>query len=502
MAELRMPNFGADWINALEGGIQRGRANREQNAMSYAGQAFAAGDHDAGENRLLQEGMTRQAGEFSELARARQTRTTQRNVATAMQNAGPNATQVQRSQAGADAALAGGDTEQYTQMIAQVNAGTRETREQFVQSMTFVAQQAQALQQVPEANRMQAAIQAIQGTPFDNPQIRAQIEQLGADGRITNEELSGLSAQVLTVRDQIDLRNDQRDFDEQRRQFGMNYNLQSRQVAAQEAVAQREATGELTYNQRRIASDQHNQRIRAVEGDLGILRPALPYANVVVRANGDPEQMRALGLTVSDMRAADIRLLRGAARAGTGPGVLTQAEVLGTLSTSLQQQVREQGAFFDASRVTLAPEDRLTLARLVHQNANEASRASWEQYGSATAILPPGSPRTGFNAPTLPHWEDMGQLNSSAGNYQVGRDYITRGGRRYNYAAPGEWVYRGEQQQPAGAQAPSQPQQSAPTSFSTMSRAQLERYSPQQITAMTPQQRAAFLARAREVRGQ
>lgn len=492
MPDIQVPDFGANWINALDAGRQRGTQMRQQNALNYAGQAFAAGDYDAAENRLLQAGMPQEAGQYGELAQARRTRTAQRNIAAAGQNATGNPGQ--RARAMADAALAEGQTDQWAQMLDASRNWTQGQIQLAQQTAQLIASRAPALKQLPMEQRTAAAIQELQSIGADESAIE-RIRQLGADG-LTDAEIDAETQGALSFAEQLTQRNNERDFNEQRRQFGLSYGLEARRTAA----AEREASGVLPYPQLRVAVNQHNSNIRAIEENLGILRPALPYANLITRTNGDEVAIQQGGMTGTDMRVADTGLLRGAARSQTGPGVLTQPEVLQTLTPTLQSEIRRQGQFFDPNSVSLAAADRVALSRLVIQAASDTSRQAWQQYDSSLAILPPGQDSAAFNTPTLPHWEDMGQLNSPNGDYQLGRDYITRGGRRYTYATPGNWVYRGRQAQPQQPAAASQPQQ--PTSFATMTREQLERYSPQQITAMTPQQRAAFIARANQLRGQ
>lgn len=219
MPDIQVPDFGANWINALDAGRQRGTQMRQRNALSYAGQAFAAGDYDAAENRLLQEGMPQEAGQYGELAQTRRQRTAQRNIAAAGQNA--TGTPGQRARVMADAALAEGQTDTWAQMLDASRNWTQGQIQLAQQTAQVIASRATALKQLPQEQRLAAAVQALQEVGADESAI-ARIQQLGADG-LTDQEIDAEAQSALSFAEQLEQRNNERDFNEQRRQFNLSY---------------------------------------------------------------------------------------------------------------------------------------------------------------------------------------------------------------------------------------------------------------------------------------
>ena len=196
-----------------------------------------------------------------------------------------------------------------------------------------------------------------------------------------------------------------------------------------------------------------------IKDKLGNARAAIPYASGVINNRGNPP-------VGSNPRMADVQLLRAAARAQTGPGVLMESEVFGTLSPSLQQEIRNKGAYFDASQVTLTPQDRLALARNVAQGAADASGDLWRLYDSTKGTLESyGVPlkEAGILAPDMPHPDDMPALNSSLKKYEVGKQYQGPTGRIYKFKGAGNWEFVREaaptyyNNQNGGAQQPGKP---------------------------------------------
>lgn len=218
MPDIQVPDFGANWINALDAGRQRGTQMRQQNALNYAGQAFAAGDYDAAENRLLQAGMPQEAGQYGELAQARRTRTAQRNIAAAGQNATGNPGQ--RARAMADAALAEGQTDQWAQMLDASRNWTQGQIQLAQQTAQLIASRAPALKQLPMEQRTAAAIQELQSIGADESAIE-RIRQLGADG-LTDAEIDAETQGALSFAEQLTQRNNERDFNENVRQFNIS----------------------------------------------------------------------------------------------------------------------------------------------------------------------------------------------------------------------------------------------------------------------------------------
>lgn len=200
---------------------------------------------------------------------------------------------------------------------------------------------------------------------------------------------------------------------------------------------------------------------------LGIMRPALPYARIVAQHNGDTRNVQGV-----NARMSDVALLRAAARAQTGPGVLTESEVFGTLSPSLQQALTQNRAYVDIAQTVLSPRDRLALANYVQRAAGDAQRQVWQTYQDYGTRLGRGgaSPDDmGIAAPPIPHPDDESALRRMIPTEdKVGSRAVTPSGRVYSYEGQGNWIYRdmyGRTQGQSG-QAPAPQSQGAAPSIS------------------------------------
>lgn len=195
--------------------------------------------------------------------------------------------------------------------------------------------------------------------------------------------------------------------------------------------------GKPTIAELRQLNNTYEDDVRAITQNMGNLRNSVGYASSVIASRGAPPPGE-------NARLSDVRLLRAAARADTGPGVLTESEVFGTLSPSLQQDIRKQGAYFDATRVNLTPQDRLALAQNVLNGARSTSNDLWRRYEGMSSVLEGagvGLNDAGITAPEFPHPDDMAALNSPRGQYEVGGTYRGPSGRVYQYNGPGRWQF-------------------------------------------------------------
>lgn len=418
MADIFTP-----FMSGFQFGNQQGEDRRRRNAMSDAGRLYAAGDGDGAENALIAAGLPEEAGQFSQLAQARTRRRSRTAVASAVQGI---TDPTQRAQAGATAAYGAGDVELGADFDQHWSTLDTQGRERAAQRTAQISSIAGSLLNVPVEQRPQAAMQAAIAAGI--PEADAQ-QFIGQITDWSDQSIQGIQQRTLTAAQQMDFRyRQERDVVEDR--------FRERSLSIQ---ARNAGGAPLTFTQRNQLRQQYTSGQGRIQESLGIMGPALPYAMLLLRGNG-----QAPGLSPNDQRLRDIGLLRGVARAQTGPGVLTQAEVLSTLTPSLQQQIRQQGAFFDPSRITLTPEDRLSLARAVLQSARTAQRDSWDLYESATAVLPEGTAadEVGLIAPRMVHPDDVAALTSSARNdYQVGREYTAPSGRTYRYTGPGAWEF-------------------------------------------------------------
>lgn len=334
-------------------------------------------------------------------------------------------------------------------MYEQASAIRQQIREEYNQNIQLFASAANQLLQMPEAQRMPAAQAMIQNDPrFANSreQLLGQLQQMDADhsGTLSDAELQGFRTTVMTVGEQVNLemqraevahRAEREAVDDRHWQAG--YDLQREQMLR--------STGDvpLTPQQRRLVrNDEVSYQDQAVE-NLGNMRMVLPYADLVTQGGGTPP-----GMNSTQVRLNDVALLRAAARAQTGVGVLTESEVMGTLSPSLQQELRTRGAYFDESRVNLSPEARAALADFVNRSSQWVQRQAWNHYEGTERQLPGGTTMdsAGIPLPRLPHPDDIEALRNTeigaragATRLQVGDIRATQGGRRYRYLGPGNW---------------------------------------------------------------
>lgn len=265
-----------------------------------------------------------------------------------------------------------------------------------------------------QRQRWQAAIDALP------PEQRAEALALGADGYDT----------YLTNRRQQD--NADRSYNLQVAQLGEtirnnNLDYQAR-AGAQFAMP--------TLAEARQWTNSYNDDVQSTLRDLGNLRAVIPYASQVVASGGEP---------TGNFRMSDVALLRAAARAQTGPGVLTESEVFGTLSPSLQQDLTRNRAYLDITQGGISPRDRLALARFVQEGQTNAARDLWRRYnGAEDVLLPRGIDpgRVGIAAPEYVHPDDQAAFDATDNSrLQVGQEYTTPNGRTYRYDGPGRWSY-------------------------------------------------------------
>tara|TARA_R110000868_G_scaffold18728_3_gene81787 strand:- start:2512 stop:3762 length:1251 start_codon:yes stop_codon:yes gene_type:complete len=189
-----------------------------------------------------------------------------------------------------------------------------------------------------------------------------------------------------------------------------------------------------TLSEARQWTNSYNDDVRSTMNDLGNMRSAIPYAREVVQARGAPR---------GNFRMNDVALLRAAARAQTGPGVLTEGEVFGTLSPSLQQSLTRNIAYADISASGLRPEDRLALAQYVQQSQRNASGDLWRRYNDAENVLSARNvepSNVGISPPEYLHPDDMDSFASVPdSSFRQGRNYVAPSGRQYTYLGNGRF---------------------------------------------------------------
>lgn len=197
---------------------------------------------------------------------------------------------------------------------------------------------------------------------------------------------------------------------------------------------------QLTPQERRQWQNSYNDDVQQTLTGLGNLRTSIPYAGTVIRNGGHVE-----GVPGVNFRLNDQALLRAAARAQTGPGVLTESEVFGTLSPSLQQDLIRGRAYADITQSGIRPEDRLALARFVQLGADNASRDLWRRYEGADATLSGMGHTTaevGIAPPDFVHPDDLRSFQSVPESaLRQGQNYTAPSGRRYTYLGNGQFRF-------------------------------------------------------------
>lgn len=230
------------------------------------------------------------------------------------------------------------------------------------------------------------------------------------------------------------------DFQERQFQETQRHNRTSESIDYARATRE-DRQGMPSLSEARQWTNSYNDDVRSTTNDLGNMRAALPYAHQVVQAQGAP---------TGNFRMNDVALLRAAARAQTGPGVLTESEVFGTLSPSLQQYLTRNMAYADISRAGISPQDRLALAQYVQQAQRNASGDLWRRYQDAEGVLSARgvSPdNVGISAPEYLHPDDMNSFASVPdSSFTAGRSYVAPSGRQYTYLGDGRWRYSGRRE--------------------------------------------------------
>lgn len=277
------------------------------------------------------------------------------------------------------------------------------------------------------------------GAKAENEQVRAFIDTLPEDQR----QAAWLNSEPFVSAQAPLSRGDQAQLDLQNRRLEQDAS-QFEQAQATTRRGQNMAHargGQPSLNEARQWTNSYNDDTRTVMNDLGNMRAAIPYAAEVVRANGAP---------TGNFRMNDVALLRAAARAQTGPGVLTESETFATLSPSLQQSLVRAASYADISRAGLVSSDRLALARYVQQGAMSASGDLWRRYEDAENVL--GSRNVelssvGISPPEYLHPNDMESFSRfGAETFRRGRPYVAPSGRAYIYEGPARFRYVGRQE--------------------------------------------------------
>jgi hypothetical protein len=184
----------------LEAGQQQAKVRRQDDARRKATEAYGMGNYEGAVTGLMSEGLTDEASNFNTLGQQAQTRKQQKGYATALGSAPDQRTGYQNLRQQATAA---GDPDTILKVDEALKGMDADQAAKFGEGMEFLGKTALGLKQVPPEARGQAAIEAIQSSPYANPQILAQIQQAAADGKITDEELDNFAMQTMSVADRV-----------------------------------------------------------------------------------------------------------------------------------------------------------------------------------------------------------------------------------------------------------------------------------------------------------
>jgi hypothetical protein len=192
----------------LEAGQKQAKVRREDDARMKASEAFSSGNYEGAVSSLMGVGLMQDADAYDQAGRRKQEDERTKTYAQAFKTglgAGPMPDRKAGFQAVAKTAGEQGDFGMMSQ-VDQALAGMDEAQAgQFAEGMNFLGQTALSLKGVAPEARGQAAIQAIQNSPYANPQILAQIQQAAADGKITDDELDNFAMQTMSVAERVKL---------------------------------------------------------------------------------------------------------------------------------------------------------------------------------------------------------------------------------------------------------------------------------------------------------
>lgn len=411
-------------------GTEQRETRARRNALEEAGHLYSTGNADGAENVLVAAGLTQEAAATSALGENRRRRTNRTAISNAMTRLGPNASPQDVARAGATASLEVGDPEQWAQFEDYVSRLTQQDRENQSQRAQWLGTAAASLMGVPAEQRVAQARALLSNSPYANdPHMQALVDDDASD--LSDTALQSAANNALSAADILAGRERQQRYAVQDRQFQQQLNMQERNY---QRSMNPDATP-LSNSDRRGVSNQYNQAIDGAMESLGILRPSLSYARLAVTNNGDTTNIDGV-----NSRSSDVALLRAAARAQTGPGVLTESEVFSTLSPSLQNDLNRNVAYLDIGRNGITPQDRLALAQFVMQSARNTQRDAWDLYENTNADWGSRPNAPTFEPPRIPHPEDEGRLQAAErGGARVGQEYVANGGRTYRFLAPGSW---------------------------------------------------------------
>lgn len=225
------------FITGNQAGREDSEQRRRRNALDQAGTAYGSGDTEGAENALMAAGLVNEAGAYSALAEARRNRTNRTAITGAM-TLDPNATPQQRAEAGANAALSAGDTDQWFQFRQASAAMSAQERAEAAERTETAARLAlTVLPSVPFEQRAERAVQEAVNAGHSEEEARRQVANLD----LSDEGLQALGQASLTAADIHAGRERRERYDVQDRQQDRQYGLQAAQFNLQREQADRQA---------------------------------------------------------------------------------------------------------------------------------------------------------------------------------------------------------------------------------------------------------------------
>ncbi len=192
----------------LEAGQRQAKVRREDDARVKAAEAFGAGNYEGAVSSLMGVGLMDDANAYGQAGERKKEAERTEAYASAFKTglgAGPARDRKAGYQAVSKAAGERGDFGTMAGIDQAIDKMDADQASQFASGMEFLGQTALGLKGVPPEARGQAAMEILQNSPYANPQILAQIQQAGADGKITDDELDNFAMQTMSVAERVKL---------------------------------------------------------------------------------------------------------------------------------------------------------------------------------------------------------------------------------------------------------------------------------------------------------
>lgn len=179
-------------------GKQMKRQRQVEEARSRAGDLFKSGNYEGAEGLLLSTGLGDEAQYFAAAGQRKRDAEQREAYGKAFKDGGYKAVGSAAAERG-DFTTAGNMESAAWNRRQQERTEQQWTQEDYRAGMEYLATEAQNLKSVAPEQRLDAAMAAVQNTPFgENQEVIASIQRAGADGMITDEELDNFSMQMAS----------------------------------------------------------------------------------------------------------------------------------------------------------------------------------------------------------------------------------------------------------------------------------------------------------------